>query len=290
MTMRRRWVMSFGMAAAMAATGFIAPSAQAQHVLRMAAAPDLSVSDQASRLEALGQYLEKRFKMRVKWVPITSDAFAIRALVNREADLVLLGGLAFVEASVFSGDQVTALVQREEDQKARSVFITGASTGIKKLQDLKGRSLSLGLKTSTSDFLMPYSALLSAKIKPDADLKQVSHAVTPDALVTAVATGKADAGALSLATWERLVADKRVDPAAVKVFFTTPVYTDHTWATLSDVPEGTQKAITAAFLAMEAVPGGKAVLAQQNAHRYSETKMASYAAVRATAQQLGLIR
>ena len=264
---------------------------QAQSVLRVAMAPETTPADMATRFEPLGQFLEARFKMRVKWVPVASEAFAVRALLNREADLVWLNGLSYVQASVRAKDQVVPLVQREEDQKARSVFITRAAAAgsIKKLQDLKGRTLSLGPTASTAENLMPRSALLAAKLKPETDLK-LSPAVNAEAVVAAVASGKAEAGALGLETWERMVAAKQVDPAAVKVVFTTPVYTDHTWAVLADMPDGTRKAIAGGMLVLEAVKGGRDVLKSQRAHRFTETKDAGYAAVRTAAEQTGQLQ
>ncbi|WP_442774749.1 phosphate/phosphite/phosphonate ABC transporter substrate-binding protein [Sphaerotilus montanus] len=264
-------------------------AAQAQSVLRVAMAPETTPAEQAARFEPLGQFLETRFKMRVKWVPVASEAFAVRALLNREADLVWLNGLSYVQAVVRAGDRVVPLVQREEDQKARSVFITKASSSIKKLPDLKGRTLSLGPSASTADNLMPRSALIAAKLRPDADLTAVP-AANAAAVVAAVVAGQAEAGALGLAAWERLVADKQVDPAALKVFFTTPVYTDHTWAVLADLPEGSRKAITGGMLVLEAVKGGREILKAQRAHRYTETKDAGYAVVRAAAEQTGQLQ
>lgn len=264
-------------------------AAQAQSVLRVAMAPETTPAEQAARFEPLGQFLETRFKMRVKWVPVASEAFAVRALLNREADLVWLNGLSYVQAVVRAGDRVVPLVQREEDQKARSVFITKASSSIKKLPDLKGRTLSLGPSASTAENLMPRSALIAAKLRPDADLTAVP-AANAAAVVAAVVAGQAEAGALGLAAWERLVADKQVDPAALKVFFTTPVYTDHTWAVLAYLPEGSRKAITGGMLVLEAVKGGREILKAQRAHRYTETKDAGYAAVRAAAEQTGQLQ
>lgn len=277
-----------GLGAAVLLAGTVAV-AQAQSVLRVAMAPETTPAEQEARFASLGQFLETRYKLRVKWVPVASEAFAVRALLNREADLVWLNGLSYVQASLRAKDRVVPLVQREEDQKARSVFITKASSSIKKLPDLKGRTLSLGPSASTAENLMPRSALIAAKLRPDADLTAVP-AANAAAVVAAVVAGQAEAGALGLATWERLVADKQVDPAAVKVFFTTPVYTDHTWAVLADMPEGSRRSIAGGMLVLEAVKGGRDILKAQRAHRYTETKDAGYAAVRAAAEQMGQLQ
>ena len=73
--------------------------------------------------------------------------------------------------------------------------------------------MSFGSASSTSGHLMPRSLLLAAGIDPDRDFKRVAYSGAHDATVAAVASGKVDAGALNIWVWERLVADKKVDPA-----------------------------------------------------------------------------
>ena len=51
--------------------------------------------------------------------------------------------------SMRSGGKVIPLVQREEDEKFRSVFIS-ADPAIKSLADLKGRNFSFGSQSSTA--------------------------------------------------------------------------------------------------------------------------------------------
>ena len=69
--------------------------------------------------------------MKVELTPVTDYAAAVEALVNRKVDLAWFGGFTFVQASVRSGGKVIPLVQREEDEKFRSVFITDADNDIK---------------------------------------------------------------------------------------------------------------------------------------------------------------
>ena len=117
------------------------------------------------------------------------------SLLFSRGGLSWFGGFTFVQASVRSGGKVVPLVQREEDEKFRSVFITDAKSGINKLEDLKGKTLSFGSQSSTSGHLMPRSFLLAAKINPDVDLKRVAFSGAHDATIAAVASGKVDAGA-----------------------------------------------------------------------------------------------
>lgn len=277
-----------GVVASLALAGAVA---QAQQVLRVTAIPDESPTELARKFAPLGQYLESKLGMKVEWTPVTDYAAAVETLVNKKVDLAWFGGFTFVQANVRSGGKVVPLVQREEDEKFRSVFITDAKSGIAKLEDLKGKTLSFGSQSSTSGHLMPRSLLLAAKINPDADLKRVAFSGAHDATIAAVASGKVDAGALNISVWEKFVTEKKVDPAQVKVFYTTPAYYDYNWSVHAEMPQALQDKIKAAFLALDpATPQGKEILGLQRATKFIATKPANYDGIKAAAENAGLLK
>ena len=276
------------------ATAFVlsvlAVGAQAQPLLRVTAIPDESPTELARKFAPLGQYLETKLGVKVEWTPVTDYAAAVEALVNKKVDLAWFGGFTFVQAYQRSGGKIIPLVQREEDEKFRSVFITDTASGINKLEDLKGRTLSFGSASSTSGHLMPRSFLLAAKLNPDEDLKRISFSGAHDATIAAVASGKVDAGALNISVWEKFVADKKVDTARVKVFFTTPPYFDYNWSVHADMPQALRDKLSAAFIALNDSPAGKDILALQRATRYLPTRAENYTGIRAAAENAGLLK
>ena len=138
---------------------------------------------------------------------------------------------------------------------------------------------------------MPRSFLLAAKINPDADLKRVAFSGAHDATIAAVASGKVDAGALNISVWEKFVTEKKVDPAQVKVFYTTPAYYDYNWSVHAEMPQALQDKIKAAFLALDpATPQGKEILGLQRATRFIATKPANYDGIKAAAENAGLLK
>jgi len=268
-----------------------AAAAHAQQVLRVTAIPDEAPTELARKFAPLGQYLESKLGVKVEWTPVTDYAAAVETLVNKKVDLAWFGGFTYVQANVRSGGKVLPLVQREEDEKFRSVFITDAKSGINKLEDLKGKTLSFGSQSSTSGHLMPRSFLLGAKINPDTDLKRVAFSGAHDATIAAVASGKVDAGALNISVWEKFVAEKKVDPAQVKVFFTTPGYYDYNWSVHADMPQALQDKIKAAFLALDpATPQGKEILGLQRATKFIPSKPENYNGIKAAAENAGLLK
>jgi phosphonate transport system substrate-binding protein len=269
----------------------VAPShAQSPTVLRVSAIPDEAPTELQRKFKPLGEYLEKKIGMKVEFTPVTDYAASVEALINKKVDMVWFGGFTFVQAKVRSNNEITPLVQRLEDEKFKSVFIT-TKAEIKQLSDLKGKTLSFGSESSTSGHLMPRSFLLAAKIDPDLDLKRIAFSGAHDATVAAVAGGKVDAGALNISVWEKLVADKKVDPSVVRVFYTTPGYYDYNWSVRSDMDAGLRKKLSDAFLTLDAKnPQDKAILDLQRATKFIATKAENYGAIEAAAQNAGLLK
>lgn len=269
---------------------FAAAGAQAQQVLRVSAIPDEAPTELQRKFKPLGEYLEKKLAMKVEFTPVTDYAASVDGLVNGKLDMVWFGGFTFVQANHQSKGKVVPLVQRVEDEKFRSVFIT-TNKSINTLADLKGKTLSFGSESSTSGHLMPRSFLLAAKIDPDTDLKRVSFSGAHDATVAAVAGGKVDAGALNISVWEKLNEQKKVDPAVVRVFYTTPAYYDYNWTVRSDMPDALKKKITDAFLALDPSKAeDKAILDLQRASKFIPTKAANYTSIETAAKSAGLLK
>ena len=263
----------------------------AQQVLRVTAIPDESPTELARKFEPLGKYLESKLGMKVEWTPVTDYAAAVEALANRKVDLAWFGGFTFVQSSVRSGGKTLPLVQREEDTAFKSVFIALKDSGIAKLEDLKGKTLSFGSQSSTSGHLMPRSFLLAAKIDPDKDLKRISFSGAHDATIAAVASGKVDAGALNISVWNKFVEDKKVDTAAVQVIYTTPPYFDYNWTVHADMPAALRDKITQAFLDLNpATPQGAEILKLQRAAKFVPTRVENYSGIKAAAENAGLLK
>ena len=262
--------------------------AHAQQVFRITAIPDESPTELARKAGPLVKYLEAKLGMKVEFTPVTDYAAAVEVLVNRKVDMAWFGGFTFVQANVRSGGKAVPLVQREEDEKFRSVFITTEPT-IKSLADLKGKDLSFGSQSSTSGHLMPRSFMLQAGVDPDKDLKRVAYSGAHDATVAAVASGKVQAGALNISVWDKLVADKKVDTSKVRVFHTTPTYYDYNWTVHADMPAALRDKITQAFVTLSRdTPEGRDILELQRATRFVPTKVENYKGIEAAARSASL--
>jgi phosphonate transport system substrate-binding protein len=265
-----------------------AGSTYAQQVFRVTAIPDESPTELARKAAPLMKYLEGKLGMKVEFTPVTDYAAAVEALANRKVDLAWFGGFTFVQAQARSGGKAVPIVQREEDEKFKSVFIT-SDPSIKTLADLKGKDVSFGSQSSTSGHLMPRSFLLQAGVDPDKDFKRVAYSGAHDATIAAVVAGKVQAGALNASVWQKFVAENKVDTSKVSVFFTTPPYYDYNWTVHADMPVAQREKLTQAFLALSRDDAaGKEILELQRATRFVPTKAENYKGIEAAARSAGL--
>jgi phosphonate transport system substrate-binding protein len=267
----------------------LAGLAQAQQVFRVTAIPDESPTELARKAVPLMKYLEGKLGMKVEFTPVTDYAASVEALVNRKVDLAWFGGFTFVQAHARSGGKVIPIVQRQEDERFRSVFIT-SEPGIKSLADLKGKDVSFGSQSSTSGHLMPRSFLLQAGLNPEKDFRRVAFSGAHDATIAAVASGKVQAGALNISVWDKFVADKKVDPAQVRVFYTTPTYYDYNWTVHADMPAALREKLAQALLSLSRdTAEGKEILDLQRATRFVPSKVDNYKGIENAARSAGLL-
>ena len=285
----RRGLLALGLGMFVAFALTLPRPAAAQQVLRVTAIPDESPTELARKAGPLIKYLEAQLGVKVEYTPVTDYAAAVETLINGKVDLAWFGGFTFVQAQARSGGQVIPLVQREEDARFRSVFIT-TDPAIHTLADLKGHDLSFGAASSTSGHLMPRSFLLQAGIDPDRDLKRVAFSGAHDATIAAVSAGKVQAGALNISVWEKFVADGKVDTQRVRVFYTTPPYYDYNWSVSTRMPAAQRERLRQAFLALSRDnPQGRDILDLQRATRFVPTEPGNYRGIETAARSAGLL-
>jgi len=264
-------------------------AASAQPVLRLTAIPDESPTELARKAAPLVEYLQERLGMKVEFSPVSDYAAAVEALVNRKVDLAWFGGFTLVQARVRSGGKAIPIAQRAEDQAFRSVFITG-DPNIRELADLKGRDVSFGSQSSTSGHLIPRKFLLQAGLVPERDFHRVAYSGAHDATIAAVASGKVQAGAVNASVWEKFVAEKRIEPGRVWVFYTTPPFHDYNWTVHADLPTELREKLTRALLELSRDdPRDRQILDLQRASRYVPCKLEDYQDIEDAAHAAGLL-
>ena len=288
---RRSALRGLAVAAFATSTLFTAAAhADTPAVLRVSAIPDEAPTELQRKFKPLGEYLSKATGMKVVFTPVSDYAAVVESLATDKLEMAWLGGFTFVQAKIRTNGTAIPIVQRAEDAVFTSKFIT-ADPSIQKLSDLKGKTFAFGAPSSTSGSLMPRYFLQQDGLNPEKDFKTVAYSGAHDATVAFVSAGKAQAGVLNTSVWDKLVESKKVDPAKVRVFATTPAYFDYNWTVRGNLDPAIVKKLTDAFLALDASkPEHKAIMDLQRASKFMPTKAENYIGIEEAAKTAGLLK
>lgn len=285
--------------ASLALTACNAPASTPDHpdaaaspgVIRVTGIPDENPTELQRRNAPLVNYLSASLGRPVTYVPVTDYGAAVQALAAGQVDFAWLGGFTHVQARNLSG--AIPLTMRAIDREFQSVFIAHTGSGVTKVEDLKGRTMAFGSKSSTSGHLMPRHFLIqNFGIDPTKDLAgEPVFSGAHDATAKIVESGKVAAGALNKKVWDRLMAQGKVDTTKVKVIWTTPGYVDYVWTARKGISTELQKKFKQAFLALDnKQEQHRTVLALQDAARFVNASPADFNAIERVARSTGLLK
>jgi len=248
----------------------------------------------------LAEYLKAELGVEVVYKPVTDYTAVVNAFKTGDVDMAWFGGLTGVQARL-QVDGAQAIIQRDIDERFRSVFIANVATGIQPFEDisglmaLKGRTFTFGSESSTSGRLMPQFFMRQASLSLS-DLKgEPGFSGSHDKTIKLVEAGSYDAGALNAQVWEARVKSGEVDTSKVIVIWRTPPYYDYHWIVRPDVEQnfgaGFIGRVKQAFLALDqANPTHKEILDLFGAQKFIETKNENYADIEAIGREIGKIK
>ena len=234
--------------------------------------------------EPLRAYLTKAMGRPVHLEAADLHSETVDRMANGSYDFACMGALAYIQSHARSG--VIPLVQRTSDLHLHSVFITGATSSIHSLSDLKGRLFAFGDIKGASTHLIPYRELMQAGIDPQTDLK-VRFSGSNPATAVLVETGVVDAGALDETIFNSLIRDGKLNSQKVRVFYTSKPFVGYVFVARKDVPEAEREKFARALLVLKA---GKddSILRILRANRFVVAHDEEYAPIRQIARQLNL--
>jgi phosphonate transport system substrate-binding protein len=261
---------------------------QTPQKLRISMIPATDAGKMLRDAQPLVAYLEKKTGAKITMTIPTNYAAVVEAMVNDQVDLAHFGGFTFVQASARAGAR--PLVQREQDQKFHSLFITQPGSNINSLKDLAGHTFAFGDVNSTSGHLMPEYYMRDARV----DARVIEKALYTgghDATALAVANKKVDAGAMDENVFQTMMKGGKITDQQVKVFFTTPPFFDYVWAARKGLDPKIADSFAKALLDLDARnPQDKAILDFLSAAKYVRASDADYAKLRKAAGDAGLMK
>jgi phosphonate transport system substrate-binding protein len=183
----------------------------------------------------------------------------IEALRNGHVDVALLGPFSYVLATTQAPVEAFAVtvIARTMQPSYKSIIIARSESPISSLETIKGRTFAFVDPGSTSGYMVPAAAFVTAGITPEKDLGKVMFSGGHDATIVAVGEGKVEAGAVADRIYERGCAKGLADCSKLKIVWTSDPIPNDPLLYRKTLPEDTKKAIRDAFYSIKNLPFGE---------------------------------
>lgn len=160
-------------------------------------------TDEINNTKPLSDAISAKLGVPVTLYVGTNYTATIEALQSGKIDIAFFGPFSYILAHSKYGAEAILRVLSSNDLKPtyNSLIITKPDSGIKTVADLKGHTFSFVDPASTSGYLVPSYVITQAGLDPTKDLKNPIFAGNHVASLTAVLSGKVDAGAVASDTF-----------------------------------------------------------------------------------------
>jgi phosphonate transport system substrate-binding protein len=264
-------------------------------VLKFTAIPDQNSTELQEKFRPLEQYLSKALGVTTTYVPARDYQASVEMFANGDVALAWYGGLTGVQArNKVPGAK--AIAQGDVDAKYFSYFIANRDTGLTESKDfpkdIAKYAFTFGSEQSTSGRLMPEYFIRENTGKSPQEFfgKPVGFSGSHDKTMELVASGQYQVGAVNYKVYDDRVAQKKVDPAVVRIIWRSPTYSDYNWTVRPDLDQnygaGFTEKLTKALLdindptLLKALPRERLIAASND----------NYGAIKNVARQLNMLR
>lgn len=229
--------------------------------LKFSAIPGEKATKLKAKFDQFAAHLADKLGVKCEYVGSSSYGASVAMFEKGEIHFAWFGGLT----GVLAREKVagaTAFGQGTEDPNYFSYFIANKDSGIEKSDSpdklpkgLEGKSFGFGSEKSTSGRLMPehFIRTLSGKSPKEFFGSEPQFLKKHPLTAKGVEAGTVQAGALSYKTYDKMVAEGKLDPEVCRVVWKTPYYADYNFTMRPELDkafgEGFSKKLTDTILA-----------------------------------------
>jgi phosphonate transport system substrate-binding protein len=241
-------------------------SSNSPQVLRVGFVPAENAQQVIQNAQPIVDILQNRLGMEVQPFVATDYTGVVEALRGNKLDIAFLTPASYVLAKNEANVKVVLKSERQGSPFYYAAIITRADSGIKRLEDLRGKTFAFGDPLSTSSNVFPRKMFHEQGIDPVRDFKHILYSGGHDATVLAVLNGKVDAGATYAnspdnndTAWMRYLKDPEDVKKIRAIAFSEPIPADNLVIN-GNLDDRIAKQIEEIFLELSQDPKGKKML------------------------------
>ncbi|WP_458700059.1 phosphonate ABC transporter substrate-binding protein [Sulfurospirillum sp. 1307] len=200
----------------------------------------------------LTKYLQNKLGIKVKLSTASDYAGVILAMAHKHVDLAYFGPKSYVEAAKRANAEAVAV---EVDAETGipgyyGIIITKKGSGLKSIEDIKGKTWAFTDTHSTSGTLVPSVMFAKKNIKPENYFSKVIYSGGHEASLLAVKAGRVDAASTNNLDYQRGL-DKHWKASDYNIIYKSDLIPGSPMAVRKDLPESLKMAIKGALIAFK---------------------------------------
>lgn len=244
--------------------------------------------------EGIRSYLRDDAKLDAEVVLFLNYRAQVEALLAGRIDIGWNTNLAHLQSEAWSEGACVGLAMRDTDRGWRSLLLAPASSAIREVGDLAGKTLAIGSRDSGHAAILPLHFLRERGVDPGRILRFDSdvgkHGDTGKSeleVLAAVLDGRADAGFVGSPFWQTVEEKSLAPRGALRVAWSSPEYTHCAFTSRRGLDEHTKAAFQKALFGMSwEDPRHRPILEQEGLRRWVEYHD-GYASLRDAARHAG---
>jgi phosphonate transport system substrate-binding protein len=249
-----------------------------QRGLHLALVPETNVFEQRRKYRYITDYLSEKLGITVHLDIMSNYGQISEAFVNGTADAGFFGSFSYVLTHAKTGiEPIARPVWPDGSSTYRSYIFTRKDSGIKTMEDMKGKNLALVDKATTAGSIFPLYYFKSFGIDNLSDLfANIFFAGSHDVAAWAVYTGEADVGGAKDHIYNALGEEYPDFREQMTTLVESPAVPSNCLAVRKDISPVLKLRIKGLLLNLEETEEGRQVLSRFGAKRFIVTTNEEY--------------
>jgi phosphonate transport system substrate-binding protein len=254
--------------------------------LRIGSAPYLAPEKLQEIFDPLLVYLSQKTGVKTSLVLAKNYAELVRMLEDKEIEIAIFPPYVYTSAK----DKIKTLQPLLSPitagaETSGSYLFTTKDSGLKSIQDLKGKTMAFVDPESVTGYFFPVMAMLDAGLKPKQDLGKIVFLGSHDKVLTAVKNHEVDAGASYTSAMSAYTIREELEPDFFLILAKGPRSPHEVWAQSGSLTPGfSEKLRQLLFSLSSSTPEGKQILTLFNG--FVPVEDANYEAIRSIAKRV----